>query len=204
MFAPFIFKEYAIQINEIRYKNKINMDNLSKKGRKKFHLNANGQRVPDGSRHPYEYDMNGPFKKYLESGLLVPSMRWGRRLDVHDVTWLPKRYFDNSYNMLFVLERLKSFYNLSHPLIQNNIYIKNHFTPKILNQRSNSQYTDAYKLKDTISRCTMVLTVYNRFKLTGKLVEYYNKFDILESIVVIWNNPNVPVPFVNNFLNFLD
>jgi hypothetical protein len=197
MFAPLIFKEYAIQINQIKYTNDINMDNINKEEKKRFHLNAFGQKVPDGSRHPYEYEMNVPFKKYLESGLLVQSIRWGRQLDVHDVTWFPQRYFESSYNERFVLQRLKLFYNLSHPLIQNNIYMKKYFTPKMLSEISQSQHTDASNLKDETTRCTMVLTVYDRFSLTSKLLEYYHKFNILESIVVIWNNPDVPLPTVS-------
>lgn len=198
MFAPLVFKEYAIQINVIRYRNKINMDNLVKTKTKTFHLNAFGQKVPDGSRHPYEYGMNEPFKAYLESGLLVSWMRWGRSLDVHDVTWLPQKFLKTSYDKVFVLSRLKEFYNLSHPLIQNNKWIQENFSPKFLFQISKTQHLDAVQLKDSVMRCTMVMTVYDRFALTSKLLQYYHEFDILESIVVIWNNPEVLAPIVNS------
>ncbi|KAJ3091777.1 Exostoses (Multiple)-like 3 [Quaeritorhiza haematococci] len=133
LFAPHIFKGNAIRINAIQYKNLINFDNMPVKMRKEVTYNEEGLIVHAESRHPYEYHFNTPFRNFLSRGFKNPYTRWGRDLEVYDVTWdvspgtLP-------YSRWAILESLNGFYDISHPIIQNNEYIKRHFTPQELSE----------------------------------------------------------------------
>jgi hypothetical protein len=209
MFAPLIFKENAIQINTIGYRNLINIDNIPKsESRKKKKVDSTGLVIREGSRHPYEYKFNGAFKDFMEQGLWKKGMKWGRYLDVHDVTWVPSRG-EIPYKKWDILRRIHSFYNLSHPLIQNNQWIQAQLSKRHLNKLTSKLLVSAKvrqkfetQLSDSYDKCTLIITVFERHKQITSRLAFYHTLELLSSIVVIWNNPKVPVPVIDHLLDY--
>ena len=192
LFAPYIFKEYAITLNTMGYVNRINMDNLPKKMKKSYNETTDGLRVHAGSRHPYEYRKNVPFKRYMREGLWNPLLKWGQDFTLADVTWEPSRGL-NTYSKHFILQRLDHFYDIMHPLIQNNEWFKKNWRPseirRFLQARPQRQ---VMKLDDTL--CTLVITVFDREKYLRERLDFYHTHPNFKSIVVVWNNVDKTPP----------
>lgn len=121
-FGPMIFSSNAIRIQGLSYKNTINPDN--QKSENKVKLKDNMAFYNQGTRHPYEYPMNEGYIRFLEEGLLDPDFRWGRDLLPSDVEPpAPDKGLD-WYSAEWIVERLGKYYNLTHPAISSNTYIK--------------------------------------------------------------------------------
>ncbi|KAJ3416794.1 hypothetical protein HDV05_000168 [Chytridiales sp. JEL 0842] len=143
LFAPSIFQGSAIRINALKYANMINFDNIPKSERKAMKESDNGLVLHPESRHPYEFNFNAPFKKFLSNGLIKRYQRWGREMETFDVTWQIETITyqvppstqrssrpsgHRSFNKWDVLNRLASFYDLSHPILSKNQWLKTKFT----------------------------------------------------------------------------
>lgn len=46
----------------------------------------------------------------------------------------------------------------------------------------------------SFDKCTMIITVYDRHKTIRDRLKFYQWLEVLESIVVVWNNLQVPLP----------
>ncbi|KAJ3064690.1 Crooked neck-like protein 1 [Podochytrium sp. JEL0797] len=233
LFAPLTFRGAAIRLNAIEYANLVSISNVSPKHRnkKKATRNAEGLIVHDESRHPYEYEMNRPFVAFLAEGLVNPGQRFGRELRQEDVVWEAEKVHDvptleevasgrkphKFYNRWDVLNRMAEFYDLSHPILANNTWIRNQFKEKEHSPVAelplfNFQFAEAKTSKSLVytkklhqmDKCTLVLFVQDRTQVTWKRVLHYHTHPLLDSIVVIWNsNENVTalVPHVSPFGN---
>ncbi|KAJ3339261.1 Exostoses (Multiple)-like 3 [Gonapodya sp. JEL0774] len=204
LFGPLVFREHAIRINALLYDNLINIDTVSdemklKSLRQAKSVQGSALIVRSESRHPYEYKMNGPFQKFLREGLKPHSRNWGRTLRPAEVTWRPKAG-NPPWSPLWVLERIHEFYDVDHPLVRGNQYIRKHFTGKELDlfvRGTNAPQEQAPMKADIRDKCTLVLTVYDRLATFPMRLAYYHTFSELSSIVVIWNNPAVDPPSLN-------
>lgn len=129
LFAPLVFKSHALRINALQYRNLINFDNLpeTEKKKKQEKRDTNGLIILGESRHPYEYHLNAPFRTFMSAGLRNPRMRWGRHLTTYDVYWGVSKG-TTPYSKWDILEALNDFYDIKHPLIAHNMYIKQKFS----------------------------------------------------------------------------
>ncbi|KAJ3133405.1 hypothetical protein HK100_004433 [Physocladia obscura] len=143
LFAPNIFHGAALRVNAIGYTNLISFDNVPEDERKPTKVSKNGLIVHAESRHPYEYHMNQPFRTFLSNGMLNRQQRWGRDMLAADLLWeveFPEHKFlsvqELQTNLNFhrktekwtVLERIIKFYDIHHPVLSKNFWIRKSFT----------------------------------------------------------------------------
>ncbi|KAJ3114720.1 exostoses (multiple)-like 2, partial [Physocladia obscura] len=147
LFAPSTFKGSTIRLNSIEYENLVTISKTAPKQRSKKEVNSAGLMVQAESRHPYEYKLNKPYEKFLAKGLLDSNQRFGRYIEQVDVDWeveirenTPQtadeirtgRYKHASFDRWKVLENISSFYDITHPILSKNKWIKSSFTDKEL------------------------------------------------------------------------
>ncbi|KAI9364524.1 glycosyl transferase family 64 domain-containing protein [Zopfochytrium polystomum] len=153
LFAPLTFREHAIRINSIVYKNLINIDNVPRKERKKVKIDESGLAIHAESRHPYEYRFNNAFRQFLSNGLRNKYQRWGREMTTYDVTWSIEPVTDSeeteipeirpanhrTFNRWMVLDRLAEIYDLTHPVLSKNVWLKSKFSEVELSTYMNNR-----------------------------------------------------------------
>jgi alpha-1,4-N-acetylglucosaminyltransferase EXTL3 len=137
--------------------------------------------------------MNSPFKRFLNSGLFNESTKWGKESRLEQISWRPKPHYLKSFNKWSILNRLHAFYDIHHPVIQGNHFIQSQFTQKELDTFE-KHVVKRKKIRKEKEKCTMVITVYDRFKFIKDRLSYYERFSLLKSIIVVWNNPSIPIP----------
>lgn len=93
------------------YDNTVNMDNVPKGGG--VTTVKDGLAYVPASRHPYEYPLNEAYQSFLASGLHDRSQRWGRQLDVADVS-APAIWSGGDYSADWILDRIDDFYDVRH------------------------------------------------------------------------------------------
>ncbi|KAI9316928.1 glycosyl transferase family 64 domain-containing protein [Obelidium mucronatum] len=110
LFAPNLLQGAALRVNALPYTNLISFDN-----------------VPEDERKPTKYHMNAPFRTFLSNGMINRQQRWGRDMTEYDLLWrteLPEKTVDR----WTILNRLVNFYDITHPVISKNKWIREHFT----------------------------------------------------------------------------
>ncbi|KAJ3311802.1 hypothetical protein HDU76_003037, partial [Blyttiomyces sp. JEL0837] len=142
LFAPLTFESSAIRINALSYSNLISFDNVPQKKRKPAIIDNKGLVVHPESRHPYEYHLNTPYRRFLSNGLLNRYQKWGKDLALYDVTWdvypinngkqteaiISRPGGHRNFNKWDILNKIASFYDLSHPILSRNGWLKSQFT----------------------------------------------------------------------------
>ncbi|ORY49334.1 hypothetical protein BCR33DRAFT_713696 [Rhizoclosmatium globosum] len=126
---------HAIRLNAIQYKNLVSISNVPVKQRNSKKNLAGGLVLDSASRHPYEYKMNKPYLQFLSTGLLNPAQRFGRELMQMDITWSAEKVKERtSLEEIALNQKMHrsfnrwDFYDLSHPILANNTWIRSHFT----------------------------------------------------------------------------
>ncbi|KAJ3023548.1 UNVERIFIED_CONTAM: hypothetical protein HDU68_008559 [Siphonaria sp. JEL0065] len=159
LFAPLTFKGAAIRLNAITYENLVSISNVPIKERKspgKKPKKEDGLVVHAESRHPYEYAFNKPYVQFLSTGLVNPSLRFGRELLQQDIAWDVERMDEQisiedlrlgtkshrTFNRWTVLNQIADFYDLSHPILSNNSWIQSKFTKMELAEYMKMRYQD--------------------------------------------------------------
>ncbi|KAJ3243228.1 hypothetical protein HDU78_000688 [Chytriomyces hyalinus] len=148
LFAPHIFRGNAIRINAIGYTNLISFDNVPEEERSQPKVLKNGLITHGESRHPYEYHMNEPLKIFLSNGMKNRQQRWGRDMGLQDLVWDvkvaphystllqlsadPKKH--RSFDRWQVLKGIEEFYDLHHPILSKNKWIRDSFSDHELNE----------------------------------------------------------------------
>ncbi|KAI8615053.1 glycosyl transferase family 64 domain-containing protein [Chytriomyces sp. MP71] len=142
LFAPLIFHGSALRLNAIAYTNLISFDNIPEDERAPPKVLKNGLIAHGESRHPYEYHMNEPLKVFLSNGMLNRQQHWGRDMGPQDLIWsvdeAPSRLsleqltanplLHRTFDKWMVLDRITQFYDIHHPIISKNMWIRQSFS----------------------------------------------------------------------------
>ncbi|KAJ3016056.1 UNVERIFIED_CONTAM: hypothetical protein HDU68_012451, partial [Siphonaria sp. JEL0065] len=148
LFGPNLFHGAAIRVNALPYTNLISFDNVPEDERKPTKVSKNGLILHAESRHPYEYHMNAPFRTFLSNGMINRQQRWGRDMTEYDVLWRVEIPDDpltlqslqkdplihKTINKWTILKRLTNFYDISHPIVSQNKWLRQQFTDPELTQ----------------------------------------------------------------------
>ncbi|KAJ3352839.1 hypothetical protein HDU83_007641 [Entophlyctis luteolus] len=184
LFGPNLLEGKALRMNTIKYSNLISFDNVPEDERSPTKISKSGLIVHAESRHPYEYHMNQPFRTFLANGMLNRQRRWGRDLTSADILWdveLPQRIFTDtrelkndhahhwSVDKWTVISKLVEFYDIHHPVLSKNKWIRESFTDNEL---------------------TSFLRSRNNLGLDFSIVIHIFTLDRRESLEALWTSIN--------------
>ncbi|KAJ3216632.1 hypothetical protein HDU81_001061, partial [Chytriomyces hyalinus] len=169
LFAPHTFKGAAIRINAIQYENRVSISNVPVKERKKVHKKDSKQQgltVHAESRHPYEFTMNRGYIQFLSAGLWNRELRWGREMRAMDLAWDVESVSSavafnaegirsgvqkhRSFDKWDTLHRLADFYDLSHPALSKNAWIRGNFMDAELVQFMGKRHEDGMDISFSV------------------------------------------------------
>lgn len=111
-------------------------------------------------------------------------------LDTSDDDFFKSLYVNNQLNLSSILPPVRQ-------LPVYSIYGKQ--MKEVFLLSSNSVYAKIHELRKDITpysfdKCTMVITVYDRYKTIHDRLKFYQWLDVLDSIVLIWNNLQADIP----------
>lgn len=141
LFVTLAFRNYSVCINSLRYRNTLNVDNLSNEERQDFVIDSTGLvNYRKGPRHAYEWPLNIAYKSFLSSGLkCIPRCRWGRDLTLEDVkNWRPA--MSDDLGLMKIAQLVAVVFHLQHGALQNNILLAKFSESDMLALKRSSPY----------------------------------------------------------------
>ncbi|KAJ3356646.1 hypothetical protein HDU83_000508 [Entophlyctis luteolus] len=218
-FAPMTFRENAIRINTILYENTVTISKTNVNQRSKKKIDVNGNVVQSESRHPYEYKFNKPFEKFLTSGMHNPLLRFGRYITQLDIDWevpspatsaptnepnFPLKSFQN-FDRFSVLKNISTFFDITHPILSNNVWLRKSFSDKELLDfrerqiRSPDDFEIVVNMFTTGKNVTRFLKFWNLFDTANKITRNVRIFVHIENEE--WRNPDEFIGAVSQIRN---